>query len=95
MFDLIPNISDYLAKVDLTTDDLEEMCNDAGITALDLLQAYSYITTGVDLSAKATSQTTLESRVQAPLYLLRSYEQQLTNWFLLAGYDVDYNLWGM
>ena len=95
MFDLIPNISDYLAKVDLTTDDLEEMCNDAGITALDLLQAYSYITTGIDLSAKPTSQTTLESRVQAPLYLLRSYEQQLTNWFLLAGYDVDYNLWGM
>ena len=40
-------------------------------------------------------QDTLEERVEGPLYLLRNYEQTLTNWFLLFGYDVDYNLWGL
>jgi len=94
MFDLIPNISDYLAKVDLTTDDLDEMVADAGITALDLLQAYSYLTTGEDPLASAP-ETTIEERIEAPLYLLRNYERQLATWFLLGGYDVNYDLWGM
>ena len=42
LFDLIPDIGDVLAKVDLTTDDLEEMCNDAGISQVDILMAYVY-----------------------------------------------------
>ena len=102
MFDLIPNISDYLSKVDLTTDDLEEMCDDAGITALDLLQVYSYIQTGEDPAASPGEETAdtygdglMEERIEAPLYLLRTYEQQLAAWFLLGGYDVNYSLWGM
>ena len=32
--------------------------------------------------------------VEAPVQLLRLYEQTLANWFLLAGYDTDYNSWG-
>jgi len=93
-FDIIPNISDYLAKVDLTTDDLEEMCEDSGITMLDLLQAYSYLVTGNDPLASAP-EVTIEERIEAPLYLLRYYERQLATWFLLGGFDVNYDLWGM
>ena len=93
-FDLIPNIKETLAKVDLTTDDLQEMCEDAGITQSDLVAAVAYVYTGINLSSSGARMTTPEERVKAPLYLLRSYEQQLASWFMLAGYDVDYELWG-
>jgi len=94
VFDLIPNINEVLSKVDLTSQDLEEMCDDAGITQADLLLAYLYLKTGIGAREYAPG-TTLEKTVEAPLYLLRSYEQQLANWFLLAGYDVNYNLWSL
>ena len=93
-FDLIPNIKETLAKVDLTTDDLQEMCEDAGITQSDLVSAVAYVFTGLDLSLSNARMTTPEERIEAPLYLLRSYEQQLASWFMLAGYDVNYELWG-
>ena len=93
-FDLIPNIDEVLSKVDLTTNDLEEMCDDSGITQADLIMAFLYLKTGIGAREYAPG-TTLEETVEAPLYLLRSYEQQLANWFLLAGYDVNYNLWGL
>ena len=94
VFDFIPNIDEVLAKVDLTAKDLEEMCDDSGITQADLVMAFLYLKTGVG-SREYASETTLEEAVEAPLYLLRYYEQQLANWFLLAGYDVNYNLWGL
>ena len=89
-FDLVPNISDYLSKVDLTTDDLEEMVADAGITIGDLLVTSAYL-----LSSDESPETNIAERTAAPLYLLRSYEQTLADWFKLAGYNVDYELWGM
>ena len=95
LFDLIPDIGDVLAKVDLTTDDLEEMCNDAGISQVDILMAYAYLMTEEETEKAPAATTTLEERVEAPLFLLRSYEQTLANWFKLAGYDVNYELWGM
>ena len=95
LFDLIPDIGDVLAKVDLTTDDLEEMCNDAGISQVDILMAYAYLMTEEETEEAPAATTTLEERVEAPLFLLRSYEQTLANWFKLAGYDVNYELWGM
>ncbi len=94
-FDLIPNINDVLAKVGLTTDDLEEMCEDSGITQIDLVRVFAYLNTGIDPVPSSARGTTIEERIEAPLYLLRSYEQQLASWFLLAGYDVNYDLWGM
>lgn len=93
-FDLIPNINEILSKVNLTTNDLEEMCEDSGITQADLITAFLYLKVGIG-AREHTPGTTLEETVEAPLYLLRSYEQQLANWFLLAGYDVNYNLWGL
>ena len=98
LFDVIPNINEILSKVDLTTDDLEEMCEDSGITNIDLLRAFSYVKTGEDpitpSAGREESAETLEERIDAPLFLLRSYERELANWFLLAGYDVNYDLWG-
>jgi hypothetical protein len=91
LFDMIPNIDQYLSKVDLTTDDLEEMCDDAGITAADILRAYLYLKTGEEAGAP---ESAIDEDVEAPLYLLRSYEQQLAAWFVLAGYDVQYENWG-
>ena len=93
-FDLIPNIDEVLSKVDLTTNDLEEMCEDSGITQADLISAFLYLKAGIG-AREHEPGTTLEETVEAPLYLLRYYEQQLANWFLLAGYDVNYNLWGL
>ena len=93
-FDLIPNINEILSKVDLTTNDLEEMCEDSGITQADLISAFLYLKAGIG-AREYVPGTTLEETVEAPLYLLRYYEQQLANWFLLAGYDVNYNLWGL
>jgi hypothetical protein len=96
LFDVIPNINEALSKVNLTTDDLEEMCEDAGITQTDILFAFLYFKIGIDATniSLARAQTP-EERIEAPLYLLRSYEQILATWFFLAGYDVNYNLWGM
>ena len=94
LFDLIPNINETLAKVDLTTDDLEEMCEDSGITQDDILHAYLHVMAGVS-SSPSEGGSALDERVEAPLYLLRSYEQTLANWFLLAGYDINYGNWGM
>lgn len=99
VFDVVPDIAETLAKVGLTTDDLMEMCEDAGISEADIVMAYLYIETGIDSSAPSDEEAKpygdVEERIEAPLYLLRNYEQQLVNWFLLAGYDVNYGLWGM
>ncbi|MBO4462768.1 MAG: hypothetical protein J5797_01055 [Prevotella sp.] len=91
LFDLIPDLAERLATVNLTTDDLDEMCEDAGITQADLIMLFAYL----QEEPASAPATTLEDRLEAPLFLLRYYEQQLANWFMLAGYDVNYSLWGM
>lgn len=101
VFDLIPNLNESLEKVGLDTNALQEMCDDSGITLLMLARVYSYLKLGVDplasaepAAAPAMTREELEENVEPALYLLRSYEQTLANWFKLAGYDVNYNLWG-
>ena len=87
----------------LTTDDLQEMLEDSGIDLLMLARVYSYLKLGIDpLNPSGARETnpdldedTLEERIEGPLYLLRNYEQTLANWFLMAGYDVNYSLWGL
>ena len=100
VFDLVPSINSTLEKVDLNTDALEEMCADAGITTQDLTEVVLYFTglgarAGTDIDEDVETLEKLDERIEAPLFLLRSYEQTLANWFLLAGYDVSYSLWGM
>jgi len=90
---LIPGVSDALAKVDLTTDDLSEMIEDAGITETDIIRVVGYL---FSPSAAEKSELTMDSILEeasAPLYLQKMYEQMLSDWFKLRGHDVHYEQW--
>ena len=89
---LLQKIEDTLAKVDLTIYDVIEMIIDSGITGEDIVEVYDYIK-GSDASSAGETNMFSED-VEVPVYLLRLYEQILANWFMLAGVDVQYDLWG-
>ena len=91
-FDLLQQIQDALAKVDLTIYDVIEMINDSGITAEDIMEVYNYITSTEAPSASETVM--LGENVEVPVYLLRQYEQTLADWLMLGGVDVQYDQWG-
>jgi hypothetical protein len=91
-FDLLQQIQDALAKVDLTITDVIEMINDSGITAEDIMEVYNYITS-TD-AAPASDTVMIGEHVEVPVYLLRQYEQTLADWLLLGGVDVQYDQWG-
>jgi hypothetical protein len=93
ILDLVPGLADILSKVDLTPDDLEEMLTDSGITMVDLLQAYLYLKSSD--APENTDVLGMEESLEAPLYLMRYYERELSNWFLLGGFDVMYDNWGL
>ena len=100
LMELVPGIKDALSKVDLTPADAEEMLEDAGVTLNDVLNVVAYILFSPQSSAARESgniNTTLslEENVETPLFLMRYYERQLANWFLLGGFDVEYDKWGM
>ena len=91
-FDVLQQVQDALAKVDLTINDVIEMINDSGITVQDIIEVYNYITS---TDAPSPSETVmLGEHVEAPVYLLRQYEQTLADWLMLGGVDVQYNQWG-
>jgi hypothetical protein len=100
IMELVPGINDALGKVDLTPEDAEEMLEDAGVTLNDVLDVVAYILFSPQSSAAresgdVTTPLSLEENVEAPLFLMRYYERQLANWFLLGGFDVEYDKWGM
>jgi hypothetical protein len=100
IMELVPGIKDALGKVDLTPEDAEEMLEDAGVTLNDVLDVVAYILFSPQSSAAresgdVTTPLSLEENVEAPLFLMRYYERQLANWFLLGGFDVEYDKWGM
>lgn len=100
IMELVPGIKDVLGKVDLTPEDAEEMLEDAGVTLNDVLDVVAYILFSPQSSAAresgdVTTPLSLEENVEAPLFLMRYYERQLANWFLLGGFDVEYDKWGM
>ena len=100
IMELFPGIKDALGKVDLTPADAEEMLEDAGVTLNDVLDVVAYILFSPQSSAAresgdVTTPLSLEENVEAPLFLMRYYERQLANWFLLGGFDVEYDKWGM
>jgi hypothetical protein len=100
IMELFPGIKDALGKVDLTPEDAEEMLEDAGVTLNDVLDVVAYILFSPQSSAaresgNVTTPLSLEENVEAPLFLMRYYERQLANWFLLGGFDVEYDKWGM
>ena len=95
-FDILGKITEVLAKVDLTLQDAYEMLDDSGISIMDIMEVVNYVTGS---SAPDTTDTELlaplERKVEAPLYLLRYYEQELAKWYLLAGLDANIDMWGM
>ena len=91
-FEILMQIEDTLAKVDLTIYDVIEMINDAGITGNDIAEVYDYIK-GTDASS-AGENIIFNEDVEVPIYLLKLYEQILADWLMLGGIDVEYNLWG-
>jgi hypothetical protein len=100
IMELVPGIKDALGKVDLTPEDAEEMLEDAGVTLNDVLDVVAYIlfppqSSAARESGDVTTPLSLEENVEAPLFLMRYYERQLANWFLLGGFDVEYDKWGM
>jgi hypothetical protein len=100
IMELFPGIKDALGKVDLAPEDAEEMLEDAGVTLNDVLDVVAYILFSPQSSAAresgdVTTPLSLEENVEAPLFLMRYYERQLANWFLLGGFDVEYDKWGM
>ena len=95
--DVISDITNFLEKLDLTLTDAYEILDDAGITVLDIMDVVNYINGTSAARAKASEDllAPLENKVEVPLYMLRSYEQTLAEWYLLGGYDVNYSLWGI
>ena len=91
-FELLQQIQETLAKVDLSISDVVEMINDSGITGEDILEVYNYIK-GTDASS-ARETVMLSEHVEVPVYLLRQYEQTLADWLMLGGVDVQYDQWG-
>jgi hypothetical protein len=91
-FEILMQIEDTLAKVDLTIYDVIEMINDAGITGNDIAEVYDYIK-GTDASS-AGENIIFNEDVEVPIYLLKLYEQILADWLMLGGIDVEYSLWG-
>ena len=95
-FEILGKITEVLAKVDLTLQDAYEMLDDSGISIMDIMEVVNYVTGS---SAPDTTDTELlaplERKVEAPLYLLRYYEQELAKWYLLAGLDANIDMWGM
>lgn len=92
-FDLLQQIQDALAKVDLTISDAIEMITDSGITVADILEVYNYVTS-TDYAPSAGDTVMFGEHVEIPVYLLRQYEQTLADWLLLGGVDVQYDQWG-
>jgi len=88
--EIIDQITSVLAKVDLTLADAYEMLDDSGITIADITDVVNYFSS----SSSAPSLTPTEERTEAPVYLLRLYEETLAGWYLLGGYDVEYSSWG-
>lgn len=97
LFSLIPGLKEALAKVDLTPDDLSEMLEDSGITEMDVVRVATYL---LGFGASVPEQTggsfaeMFYERASKPLFLPNIYECMLSDWFMLGGYDVDYNQWG-
>ncbi len=94
IFEILQQVESILNKVDLTTADALEMLDDSGITLLDIMEVVQYFQSSPAPTMQENVYSELNERVQAPLYLLRSYEQTLASWFMLAGYDVNYSSWG-
>ncbi len=94
-FEILNQVSDVLAKVDLTLTDALEMLDDSGITLLDIMEVVSYIQSSPSPAPEnEPTPLFLSEKEDTPLFLLNYYEQTLATWFMLAGFNVKYEEWG-
>ena len=94
-FEIINQISDVHAKVDLTLTDALEMLDDSGVTLLDIMQVVEYIQSSpAPAPDNDPASMFMSQKEDTPLFLLNYYEQTLATWFMLAGYNVQYETWG-
>ena len=92
IFEIMPKITAALAKVDLTFEDAVQMLDDSGITLADILAVVAYLTSSPSASRELSDMAA--GSPEAPVYLMKLYEQTLASWLLTAGLDVRYNEWG-
>ena len=98
IFEILNKVSDALKLVGLTITDVVQMLEDSGITLQDLMEVINYVnSTPTAPSAAAASVDTdaaMSDEAKAAVFLMKQYELTLANWFMMAGYDVNYNEWG-
>lgn len=92
IFEVFTKFSDALDKAGLTIADLFEMLNDSGITADDLVEVITYLSTPKE-SENAAALNALNG-VNSPAALLRHYGQTLSAWLLMGGINAEYDKWG-
>ncbi|MBO4753207.1 MAG: hypothetical protein J5543_01295 [Bacteroidales bacterium] len=92
-FEILEQVSGYLAKVDLTLTDVLEMLDDSGVTILDIMEVVEYIQS-TPAPENNENPMLMSQMSDTPLYLLNYYEQTLASWFMLAGFNVEYETWG-
>jgi len=91
-FEILPKITEALAKVDLTYEDAIEMLDDSGITLYDIIEVVTYLTSTPDAS-RGLSDMAVDNP-EPIVCLMKLYEQTLASWLLKAGVDVKYSEWG-
>ena len=100
IFEILNKVSDALKLVGLTITDVVQMLEDSGITLQDLMGVINYVNstpTPTAPSAAAASvdiDAAMSDEAKAAVFLMKQYELTLANWFMMAGYDVNYNEWG-
>lgn len=104
IFTIIAKISEALQKVDLTISDFYEMLEDSGISIMDIIEVVNYIQSkpetptmaakDASVSASIDTEAMMSDEAKAAIFLLQQYEQTLAKWYMMAGYDINYNKWG-
>ena len=73
------------------------MLEDAGVTLEDIVQVVTYLLTSPSAAPESDSVLSVypfSEDVEAPVQLMRLYEQTLVNWYMLGGVNVEYEKWG-
>ncbi len=92
--DIFSQITSVLDSLGLTLSDLLEMLNDSGISLTDVLEVVQYVMNSQANGYDGIDQ--LQQRIEAPVFLMKTYEKALVDWLLLGGaaYDTNYSSWG-
>ena len=92
---MLASIETTLNSIGTNTSELLQMANDCGLTIVDILQIYAYLTTPEPTPAEAPernvlTQTSANGEVQAAkeVLLIDYYQQQLFDWLKANNVDI-------